>query len=226
MNAEKPKERPVKKSRGRLGLLVVAALGIAAFGAWLGMPAPAIGDAHFADADDSAMVMLGKKIYMGHCASCHGRNLQGQPLWQLIDEYVGRRSPAHDETGHTWKHSDEDIFHMIKYGRFPSMPAEIVSFMPAFDAVLSDLEILSVAAFIKARWPIGLRISQAMLNPGRAGMPRQAGAEEWRLPPTCNVLLRRRATTATTNTGALVPAAEAFHGARGAWRPEANPSTR
>jgi S-disulfanyl-L-cysteine oxidoreductase SoxD len=178
MNAEKPKERLVKKSRGRLGLLVVAALGIAAFGAWLGMPAPAIGDAHFADADDSAMVMLGKKIYMGHCASCHGRNLQGQPLWQLIDEYVGRRSPAHDETGHTWKHSDEDIFHMIKYGRFPSMPAEIVSFMPAFDAVLSDLEILSVAAFIKARWPIGLRISQAMLNPGRAGMPRQAGAEE------------------------------------------------
>ena len=226
MNAEKPKEHLVAKSRGRLGLLVAAALGIAAFGAWLGMPAPAIGGAHFAGADDSAMVMLGKKIYAGHCASCHGRNLQGQPLWQLIDEYVGRRAPAHDETGHTWQHSDEDIFHMIEYGRLPSMPAEIVSFMPAFDAVLSDLEILSVAAFIKARWPIGLRISQAMLNPGRAGMPRQASAEEWRLPPTCNVLLRRRTTTATTNTGALVPAAEAFQRARGAWRPNANPSTR
>ena len=226
MNAEKPKEHLVAKSRGRLGLLVAAALGIAAFGAWLGMPAPAIGGAHFAGADDSAMVMLGKKIYAGHCASCHGRNLQGQPLWQLIDEYVGRRAPAHDETGHTWQHSDEDIFYMIKYGRFPSMPAEIVSLMPAFDAVLSDFEILSVAAFIKARWPIGLRISQAMLNPGRAGMPRQASAEEWRLPPTCNVLLRRRTTTATTNTGALVPAAEAFQRARGAWRPKANPSTR
>jgi S-disulfanyl-L-cysteine oxidoreductase SoxD len=129
MNAEKPKERLVMRSRGRLGLLVVAALGIAVFGVWLGVPAPAIGGAHFADAEDSAMVMLGKKIYMGHCASCHGRNLQGQPLWQLIDEYTGRRAPAHDETGHTWQHSDEDIFHMIKYGRFPSMPAEIVSFM-------------------------------------------------------------------------------------------------
>jgi S-disulfanyl-L-cysteine oxidoreductase SoxD len=227
MNAEKPKEQsPVIKSRGRLGLLVAAALGIAAFGAWLGMPAPAMGGAHFADADDSTTVTRGKKVYMGHCASCHGRNLQGQPLWQLIDEYVGRRAPAHDETGHTWQHSDDDIFYMIKYGRFPSMLTEIVSFMPAFDAVMSDLEILSVAAFIKARWPIGLRISQAMLNPGRAGMPRQAVAEEWRLPPTCNVLLRRRATTATTNTGALVPAAEAFQGARDTWRPEANPSTR
>ena len=226
MNPERPKEhRLIMKSRGRLSLFVVAALGIAAFGARLVMPALAIGGGHFADADDRAVVMLGKKIYMGHCASCHGRNLQGQPLWQLIDEYVGRRAPAHDETGHTWQHSDEDIFHMIKYGRFPSMPADIVSFMPAFDVALGDRDILGVIAFIKARWPIGLRISQAMLNPGRAGMPRQAGAEEWRLPPTCNVLLRRRA-TATTNTGAPVPAAEAFQGARGTWQPGANPSTR
>jgi S-disulfanyl-L-cysteine oxidoreductase SoxD len=227
MNAEKPKEhRLFVKSRERLGILVAAALGIAAFCAWLGMPAPAMGDAHFADADDSTMVMRGKKIYMGYCASCHGRNLQGQPLWQLIDEYVGRRAPAHDETGHTWQHSDEDIFYMIKYGRFPLMPAEIVSSMPAFDAALNDREILSIMAFIKARWPIGLRISQAMLNPGRAGMPRQANAEEWRLPPTCNVLLRRGATTATTNTGALVPAAKALHDARGTWRPDTKPSTR
>jgi S-disulfanyl-L-cysteine oxidoreductase SoxD len=225
MNPERPKEhRLIVKSRGRLGLLVVAALGMAALGAWLRVPALATGGAHFADADDSAMVMLGKKIYMGHCASCHGRNLQGQPLWQLIDEYVGRRAPAHDETGHTWQHSDEDIFYMIKYARLSSTPAEIVSFMPAFDAVLSDRDILSVMAFIKARWPIGLRISQAMLNPGRAGMPRQASAEEWRLPPTCNVLLRRRAPSATTNTGA--PVAAVFQRAPGAGPAEANPTPK
>lgn len=225
MNPERSKEpRLIVKSRGRLGLLVAAALGIAAFGAWLGVPTPAIGGAHFADADDAGMVMLGKKIYMGHCASCHGRNLQGQPLWQLIDEYVGRRAPAHDETGHTWQHSDEDIFDMVKYGRFPSMPAELVSFMPAFDAVLSDREILSVIAFIKARWPIGLRVSQAMLNPGRAGMPRQAGTSEWRLQPTCNVLLRRGAATARTNTGAAVPAAKVFQPTLGAGRLEVNPT--
>jgi S-disulfanyl-L-cysteine oxidoreductase SoxD len=228
MNSGGPNERRlITKSCGRLGLLVAAALGIAAFGAWLRVAAPATSGAHFADADDSATVMLGKKIYLGHCASCHGRNLQGQPLWQLIDEYVGRRAPAHDETGHTWQHSDEDIFYMIKYGRFPSMPDDIVSFMPAFDGVLGDREILSVMAFIKARWPIGLRASQAMLNPGRAGMPWQAGAEEWRLPPTCNVLLRRRAaTTTTTNTDAPLPEAQAFQGARGAWRPTAYPRPR
>jgi hypothetical protein len=159
------------------------------------------------------MVVLGKRIYLGHCASCHGRNLQGQPLWQLIDEFAGRRAPAHDETGHTWQHSDEDIFYMIKFGRFSTAPADIVSFMPAFERVLGDSEILGVMAFIKARWPISLRISQATLNPGLAGMPRQASGEEWRLPPTCNVLLRQSAAvTAATNAAAAVPTTKAFRG--------------
>jgi S-disulfanyl-L-cysteine oxidoreductase SoxD len=193
-------------SRRRLGLLVVVgALFISAFGVWFAVTRSTTALAHFADADDPGVVRLGKKIYMGHCASCHGRNLQGQPLWQLIDEYADRRAPAHDETGHTWQHSDEDIFHMIKYGRFPSAPAGLVSYMPPAVGVLSDREILNVMAFIKARWPIGLRASQAMLNPGRAGMPHQASSREWVLPPTCNVLLRQRAAAARTGNGAAIP---------------------
>jgi hypothetical protein len=64
--------------------------------------------------------------------------------------------------------------------------------MPAAEGGLSDREILDVMAFIKARWPIGLRASQSMLNPGRAGMPRQASSQEWMLPPTCNVALWQR----------------------------------
>ena len=81
------------------------------------------------------------------------------------------------------------------------------------ERLLSDREILDVMAFIKARWPIGLRASQAMLNPGRAGMPRQASSEEWRLPPTCNALLRQSgAVTPATNAGATVPAEKAFLG--------------
>jgi S-disulfanyl-L-cysteine oxidoreductase SoxD len=206
-------------SRRSFGPLLVAALMISAFGVWFAVVTPAIGIAHFADADDPRLVRLGKKIYSGHCASCHGRNLQGQPLWQLIDEYVGRRAPAHDETGHTWQHSDEDLFHMIKYGRFPSSPAGVVSLMPPAEGVLSDREILDVMAFIKARWPIGLRASQAMLNPGRVGMPRQASSQEWLLPPTCNVLLRQSAAiTANRNTGAAAPPTNVAPGAASARR--------
>ena len=147
----------------------------------------------FANADDPTKVAAGKLIYAQWCSSCHGKRLQGQPLWQLTDRCVGRRAPAQDETGHTWQHPDEDIFHSVKFGRFSSVPAETSSFMPAFKDSLDDREILSVMAFIKARWPVGLRVSQAMLNPGRAGMPRQANVEEWRLPATCNALLRQRA---------------------------------
>lgn len=131
---------------------------------------------------------------MGRCASCHGRNLQGQPLWQLRDEYAGRRAPAHDETGNTWQHSDDEIFHMIKYGRFSSAPANAVSFMPAYEDHLSNCDIIAVMAFIKARWPTALRVSQAMLNPGHAGMPQRADQIEWRFPPSfCNAARRQRA---------------------------------
>jgi hypothetical protein len=66
--------------------------------------------------------------------------------------------------------------------------------MPAFAAILDDDQILAALAFIKARWPLGLRVSQAMLNPGFAGMPADANDVEWRLPPNCNVLLRRQGT--------------------------------
>ena len=43
--------------------------------------------------------------------------------------------------------------------------------MPAFRGVLSTYEMLTVLAFIKSRWPISVRIYQAMLNPDHAGLP-------------------------------------------------------
>ena len=166
-------------------LALVSTLGAAglALGFALGTPPAAM---HFADADDLAAVLQGQRIYQRQCASCHGRSLQGQPLWQLTDAYAGRRAPAQDQTGHTWQHADEDLFHMTKYGRFSADASTGLSAMPGFKGVLSDRNILAALAFIKARWPIGLRASQAMLNPGLAGMPAGAGEVEWSLPPNCS----------------------------------------
>ena len=133
----------------------------------------------------------GAQVYADSCANCHGRRLQGQALWQLRDQYEGRRAPPHDSTGHTWQHSDEDLFHMTKYGHFPEAPPGLKSYMPAFETRLSDNEVIAVIAFIKSRWPIGMRASQSMLNPNHAGMPKDADKVEWTLPPNCTASFQR-----------------------------------
>ena len=172
-------------------LSIAAALTVTIIGGW---PAPHVAPSasrHIADANDVKTVMRGRQIYSSYCASCHGRYLQGQPLWQLVDEYAGRRAPAHDETGHTWQHSDEDLFEMTKYGRFAQMPPGYRSYMPAFRHDLGDRDILAVLAYIKARWPLGLRVAQALLNPGHAGMPPGAETVDWKFPPACKSVLKR-----------------------------------
>lgn len=150
---------------------------------------------HFANADDLPTATAGKAVYMRWCASCHGRRLQGQPLWQLEDQYAGRRAPAHDQTGHTWAHSDDDLFAMVREGRFPGTPSRALSYMPAFRNVITDVQITATIAYIKATWPVGLRISQALLNPGHAGMPADAAGSDWTLPPTCTISAQRWRTT-------------------------------
>lgn len=146
---------------------------------------------HYADADNEAVTTQGATVYAQNCANCHGRRLQGQALWQLRDQYEGRRAPPHDSTGHTWQHSDDELFTVVKTGKFSTTPKEIVSFMPAFDKRLSDDDIVAVLAFIKSRWPTGIRASQSMLNPGYKGMPKDADKVEWTLPPNCTASFQR-----------------------------------
>ena len=74
---------------------------------------------------------------------------------------------------------------MTKLGRFSDTAPGAPSYMPAFAGSLSDEQILAVIAFIKARWPLALRVSQSLLNPGFAGLPPAARAADWTFPPTC-----------------------------------------
>lgn len=105
-------------------------------------------------------VALGKALYVQHCASCHGAELEGQPNWrnQLPD---GRYpAPPHDATGHTWHHDDAYLFETTKHGGEATAPRGFVSGMPAFAGKLSDAEIWSILAFIKSRWPPEIRARQ------------------------------------------------------------------
>lgn len=107
-----------------------------------------------ADPRDPAKVALGAGIYRQHCAVCHGEKLEGQPNWRARLPNGRLPAPPHDESGHTWHHSDDVLFGITKHGLVPGKyaPADYESDMPAFAGKLSDDEIWAVLAYIKRHW--------------------------------------------------------------------------
>lgn len=106
----------------------------------------------FADPDDPAKVALGQRLYVEHCADCHGARLEGQPDWQRRKPDGRLPAPPHDETGHTWHHSDAVLLKITRDGPAAILPG-YESDMPAYAGILSDDDILAVLAYIKSRWP-------------------------------------------------------------------------
>lgn len=106
------------------------------------------------DPTNPAKVAIGKEIYKVHCAACHGAKLEGQPEWRSRLPNGRLPAPPHDESGHTWHHTDEQLFAMTRDGIVPPLaPPGYESDMPAFAAVLSDDEIRAVLAYIQSTWP-------------------------------------------------------------------------
>jgi len=116
-----------------------------------GTPSPAIGPLPTLDAKQIA---AGEVVYTTHCASCHGANLEGEADWRLQNEDGSFRAPPHDDSGHTWHHTDKLLKESIVKGG-TRLPANIggISNMPAFGEVLSEAEIIAVLGYIKSTWP-------------------------------------------------------------------------
>ena len=112
--------------------------------------------------NDQEFVNQGKKVYQTHCAVCHGINLEGQQGWNKIDGKNNILAPPHDETGHTWHHSDKELFFLTKYGGSGKVGG--ISAMPGYEKILSDKEIISVLSFIKSTWPIDIRLRHDQIN--------------------------------------------------------------
>ena len=118
----------------------------------------------FADDPDPATILLGQQIYAANCAACHGVNLQGQPDWKHRLANGRMPAPPHDVTGHTWHHSDRDLFNLTKLGVAAVMGDGYESDMPAFGGKLSDDEIRAVLDYIKSTWPPRAQQSQAKIT--------------------------------------------------------------
>ena len=115
------------------------------------------------DPNDPTLVARGKVVYSERCASCHGANLEGQPNWRQRLPNGRLPAPPHDVTGHTWHHSDRQLFDMVKNGTAAIMPGYETD-MPAYKDTLSDADIWAVLSFIESTWPPNIHERQQRMN--------------------------------------------------------------
>lgn len=124
---------------GSLLTIGLAATAVSGAGYWLYVSA--------AQYEQSA----GQLTYAQQCASCHGAKLEGQPNWMKRLPNGRLPAPPHNESGHTWHHSDKQLFTIVKFGLGAISPG-YVSDMPSFDGMLTDAQIVEVLDYIESTW--------------------------------------------------------------------------
>ena len=144
--------------------------------------------------DDPREIAAGARLYQANCASCHGAHLEGQPHWQEPGPDGLLPAPPHDETGHTWQHSDAELTELVAHSVQAFAPAGYKTAMPAFAGTLTPAEIQATIAYIKSTWGPGIRAYQAAQNPGGPSLAELPG--DWRFPPTCSYHLAAKAPAA------------------------------
>ncbi|MDH4989171.1 cytochrome c [Aminobacter anthyllidis] len=115
--------------------------------------------------NDVRILARGDAVYVQHCASCHGPNLEGQPDWQTRDKEGFLPAPPHDQSGHTWHHPDKLLINITKLGLAEAANLkDYKTRMPVFGDVLTDDEVIAVLSYIKSTWPEEIQIRHDQLN--------------------------------------------------------------
>lgn len=101
---------------------------------------------------DAGQVKHGRALYQQYCASCHGANAEGAPNWQERDEHSELPAPPHNAEGHTWRHSDAELYEMVSKGWRDPFNKTTRLTMPGFGDVLSLQQIRVVITYLKTLW--------------------------------------------------------------------------
>lgn len=107
----------------------------------------------------------GEALYVETCATCHGAALEGQPNWRTPGDDGVFPAPPHDDTGHTWHHSDAVLYNYTALGGDEVMARMGVTFdsgMPGFADSLTPQEIWNILAYIRSTWPDRIQEIQAV----------------------------------------------------------------
>ncbi len=114
--------------------------------------------------EQALVVAQGAVVYAQHCAACHGADLRGQPNWRARSADGRLPAPPHDESGHTWHHSDSNLFNLTKYGIEAMLGKQYPNNMPAYANRLTDADIIAALSFIKSQWPDHIKRQHAQIN--------------------------------------------------------------
>ena len=101
---------------------------------------------------DAERVLQGREVYQAHCATCHGANAEGAPHWATPSPDGLYPAPPHDDSGHTWHHSDHVLEETIRDGMGDPLRPGSPMRMPAFGEVLAEAEVRAVIAHFKSLW--------------------------------------------------------------------------
>lgn len=101
---------------------------------------------------DTTQVAQGREIYQQYCVTCHGAEAEGAANWATPGPEGFSLPPPHDDTGHTWHHSDRVLYEVIRDGMSDPLRPGSPLRMPAFGDKLSDREIRGVIEYFKSLW--------------------------------------------------------------------------
>jgi len=154
-----------KKKVAIISVITVGVALTASYRVWLPLERPT------SIQTDPVVVAEGKDIYSVQCAGCHGTALQGQPNWRQRKPDGKLPAPPQDASGHTWHHSDGDLFRIVKEGVQAFAGQDYKTDMPAFSEELKDDQIEAVIAYIKSTWPVKQRKFQEQVTASGQNQP-------------------------------------------------------
>jgi mono/diheme cytochrome c family protein len=111
----------------------------------------------------------GQKNYQSFCASCHDANLEGQPNWRAFKKMGACRHHRMMNLGILGIMIRKCYLIIQNLGGQATFEAvgvnNYLSGMPAFEELLSDVEIWEILSYIRSTWPEHIQEAHATKHP-------------------------------------------------------------